>query len=123
MYNYLQIYYVQGLMQEEYLKFLFLDILRKARLVVATNVYSLWCRAKSCMLSSVPTLTHILPPMFPPPLPNTPTYQQGQCHLLPPPSTYCRTNVYYNLGMFVYLPYPYYLKEKKGQSRKKSKQA
>jgi hypothetical protein len=43
MYNYLQIYYVQGLMQEEYLKFLFLDILRKARLVVATNVYSLLC--------------------------------------------------------------------------------
>ena len=68
MYNYLQIYYVQGLMQEEYLEFLFLDILKKARLVVATNVYSLWCRAKSCMLSSVPTLTHILPPMFPPPL-------------------------------------------------------
>ena len=30
MYNYLQIYYVQGLMQEEYLKFLFLRIKKGA---------------------------------------------------------------------------------------------
>jgi hypothetical protein len=36
----------------------------------------------------------------------------------PPPSTYCRANVYYNLGMFVYLPYPYYLKKKKRAAEK-----
>jgi hypothetical protein len=54
---------------------------------VAANVYSLWCRAKSCMLSSVPTLTHILPLMFPAPPPSPTPSQISEVNVTscPPP--------------------------------------